>query len=341
MRDMPLPMELARPWGNNADIRYRGNNEWSSACPQCNPEGRGGHDPSDRFRMFSTGGPHRAWCRGCDFKSTAKRASGEPTTREESQLARAAYLKWLKEENNTLRDKVRWLQKQDFWQRWHRDMGADARSLWHGRGVSDSLIDMHQLGYTMDRYEECGGALTLPYIHQDEIQTLQLRLMIEPSTGDKYRFEQGTKAAWFYPYQHDVIGDVVLVAEGGIKSMVLWQTIAQSDAFTYRGVDITIIASPSKHIPHRLIDKLDDTKLVILMLDPDAYTRKGEDKLTAIERNAQVIGVDKCKHVRTVGKVDDMIMEHGLNAGWVQRIVDQASPIIMPDPSRKPTTRFL
>ena len=337
MKHMPLPPELAQ-WSGNADLAYRGNNEWSSACPYCYPGGRGGHDPSDRFRMFSEGGPPRAWCRVCDQKVIARQGAGHKITVEDKRIARERYYAWLKEENKRLRKKVRWLQDQDFWRRWHDEMSEDTRQMWRDAGISDTLIDLHNLGYTMEQYKTSGGAMTLPYIHQDKIQTLQFRLMIPPATGDKYRFEKGTKATWFYPWPYDTIERVVLVAEGAKKSMVLWQHAGQ---LTYNGVDVTIIASPSKHIPNRMIDELDDAEVVILMLDPDAYMRGNNKAQTAIERNATAIGVEKCRHVRTMGKIDDMILEHGLDHAWVQAAVNQASPVIMRNPGRKPTTRYI
>lgn len=340
-RDMPLPPDLAHIWQGNADLRYRGNNEWSSACPYCYPSGRGGRDPSDRFRMFSEGGPPRGWCRICDRKVMAKQQSGHKVTEEDKQQAREKYTLWLQKENKRLRNKIKWLREQNFWREWHEGMSADAKDLWRKAGIEDPLIERHKLGYTMDRYPNMGGALTLPYIHEGDIQTIQFRLMIPPDIGDKYRFEKGTKATWFYPWPYDKIDKVVLVAEGAKKAMVLWQVIAKADKFEYQGVDVTIVASPSKYIPNRMIDELDKAEIVILMLDPDAYRLDKGQKLTAIERNASAIGVEKCRHIMTTGKVDDMIIKHGLDAKWAQSTVDQASPVILRDPTRKPTTKYI
>lgn len=339
-RDLPLPPGLV-VWANNADLRYRGNNEWSSACPYCYPSGRGGPDPSDRFRMFSEGGPPRGWCRICDTKIIARQGSGYKITTEDRLIAGESHTRWLEKENKKLRNKIKWLQDHDFWKRWHETMSVDARDLWHKAGIENALIDIHNLGNTMERYDNMGGAMTFPYIHNDKIQTLQFRLMLPPETGDKYRFEKGTKAAWFYPWPYDVIGKVVLVAEGAKKAMVVWQAIAKADKFVYQGVDVTVVASPSKHIPNRMIDELDKAEVVILMLDPDAYNRPNEKAQTAIERNASAIGVEKCRYVRTTGKIDDMILKHGLTGEWVQSAVNQANPVILRDPSRKPTTRYL
>jgi len=341
MNDIPLPTELAEQWARNADIRYRGNDEWSSACPYCNPGGRGGRDPSDRFRMFSTGGPPRGWCRSCDRKVMAKSADGHMITKEEKEAARAKYFEWLQVENKRLRDKIKWLQDQGFWRRWHDTMNETAKEMWRRHGIEDSMANIHHLGYTMERYPDCGGALTVPYMHHDEIQTLQYRLMIPPNGDDKYRFEQGTKAAWFYPWPDDEIGDVVLVVEGAKKAMVVWQTIAKSHALTFRGHDVTVIGSPSKHVPNKMLEQLDNTKMVIWLLDPDAYVAPDKG-VSAMLRNAQAVGVEKSRQILTVDKIDDMILAHdGINGKRIQNMVNQASPVIVPNANRKASTRYL
>lgn len=340
MRDTPLPPELNR-WSTNADLRYRGNNEWSSACPYCNPAGRGGHNPSDRFRMFSTGGPPRGWCRQCDRKVIAASDGRKPTT-EEIESARKKYHDWLIEENKRLREKVKWLQEQNFWRRWHETMG-DAVDLWREAGISDTLIDAHQLGYTIEKYMDFGGALTLPYLKGGEIQSLQYRLLLPPEKGDKYRFELGTKATWFYAWPYDEMGDVVLVAEGAKKAMVLWQTIARLPKFTFHGSDITVVATPSKYVPNRMLDELENVEQVIWLLDPDAYDAPGPGQLPPLYRNAKAVGPDKCRHIRLPTKIDDMILanKHDMHGKRIQHMVNQAAPIIMPNSKRRATTRFL
>jgi len=327
MADQPLPSVLAEHFGHLPDLKYRGNNEWSSACPKCNPGGRGGNNPSDRFRMFSTGGPPRAWCRQCDWKITGSQLNGKTLSHQERTEARESYYKWLEEENQRLRKKLAWLQKQDFWKAWHDDMTDMGKKLWHEAGINDYMIKTHKLGYTKDRYESCGGAMTIPYLHNDNIQTLQFRLRQPPSTGDKYRFLKGTRSTWFYPYPNDEIEGVVLVTEGVKKAMVTWQTIAMLNKFEYNGKDITIVATPAKHVPNHMLDELKKAELIIWLLDPDALV-KGKGKQSALMRNAEAVGVEKSRVVRTVAKIDDMILEHSLGGETIQNMVAQASPIV-------------
>ncbi len=340
MRDLPLPPELAKHFGSLPDLKYRGGNEWSSACPKCNPGGRVGREPSDRFRMFNTGGPPRGWCRQCDWKITGNQLNGKKLSANERKEARESYYKWLEAENQRLRDKLAWLQDQQFWKMWHQNMTEAGKKLWHKQGIYDAMINIHQLGYTDDRYKDCGGALTIPYLHNDSIQTLQFRLQQPPSAGDKYRFLKGTRSSWFYAYPHEDIEGVVLVTEGAKKALVTWQTIAALDKFEYRGEKVTIVATPSKHVPNHMLAELENAELVIWLLDPDAMV-KGNAKQSALMRNVEAVGLEKSRVVRTVVKIDDMITENNLSGETISNMVSQASPIIKRVTGRKTYKKYI
>src|SRR5688572_33512064 len=87
MNNQPLPIDLARRWGNLPDMTYRGGNEWSSVCPQCGGGGRR-HDKSDRFRLFAgeAGKNGRVWCRQCGYFAWAD-DDQKPPSREEMEAA--------------------------------------------------------------------------------------------------------------------------------------------------------------------------------------------------------------------------------------------------------------
>lgn len=328
----PLPPELASLATMVQHLKYVGGGEWSSSCPQC---GEAGHDsrsgPPDRFRIFSannTGNTKvnvaRGWCRQCGYFVTAKQLNHQKLTPEDYRKIQADRIVLLEEENARLRKKLKWLQDQPFWRDWHDRMDDVAREFWHRAGIDDYMIELHQLGYTIDHYSSCGGALTIPFIHKDKIQTLQFRLMVPPSDGDKYRFLKDTKAAWFYPDPDSAIGDVVLVMEGAKKAMVAWLNAGD---LTYQGQPVTIIATPSKHIPTMMMDDLKAAKRVILALDPDAFDKTGKGGESAIERNVKAIGYGRTLVVRTVGKIDDMFIRYRLSPDTFKRMVGQASPL--------------
>lgn len=220
-------------------------------------------------------------------------------------------------------------------------MSEVAKKLWYTAGIDDALIEIHQLGFTNERYETCGGALSIPYLHNDQISTLQYRLINPPDIGDRYRFEQGTRVQWFRPWPYGEPESVVLVIEGAKKGLVAWRKIAALDQFTYQGQDITILATPQKHIPASLMEELKKADRVILMLDPDAYNKEKGQTESALLRNARAIGPDKCRHVRTVAKIDDMLLQHGLTGKTLMNMVGQASPIIFPGSKLTRVQRYL
>jgi hypothetical protein len=327
MTDRPLPPELQKHFGHLPDIKYRGSDEWSSACPKCGGAEHSRRDMSDRFRMFDSNGPPRGWCRQCDYKVFAN--SGDKPTQAEIVKAKEHQITQLEKENKRLREKIAWLQEQNFWREWHFDMKPDDRGLWYMEGIEDPMIDIHKLGYTNSRYPDCGGAMTIPYVHTGKIQTVQFRLIEPPNVTDKYRFLHGTRASWFYAWPDSEIEGVVLVVEGVKKALVIWQTIARLDKFEYQGRDVTIVATPSKHVPSRMIKDLDKAELVIWLLDPDAMTAE-KGKQSALMRNAEAVGLNKSRVVQTVAKIDDMILEYDIKGETVANMVKQASPIIRP-----------
>lgn len=339
MQGKPLPLQLSEEFGNLPDIKYRGGDEWSSACPKCGGAGHGRRGLSDRFRMFYSNGPPRGWCRQCDYKVIVGFSNGRQPTPAEIETAKNHQILQLEKENKRLRKKIAWLQDQGFWRQWHGEMTVEARDLWHKAGIEDPMIDIHKLGYTIQRYSDCGGAMTIPYMHNTKIQTLQFRLLIPPSTGDKYRFLKGTRASWFYAWPDSEIKDVVLVVEGAKKALVVWQTIAKLDKFEYQGREITTVATPSKHVPSRMLEELGNAELVIWLLDPDALVaEKGRD--SALLRNASAIGLEKSRVVQTVAKIDDMILDYDIKGATLANMVKQASPVIRPKTYKKRPQKY-
>jgi len=330
--DQPLPPELSALYSMVDHIRYVGGGEWSSSCPNC---GEAGHDSRsgqpDRFRIFSasnTGNRKvniaRGWCRQCNYFVTANQLNNQKISPQDYQNIQAERIVLLEEENKRLRKRLAWLQKQEFWREWHDDMDKVARELWYAEGVNDYMIDIHQLGYTIDQYASCGGAMTIPFIHESKIQTLQLRLMVPPTPGDKYRFYKGLKAQWFFPDPDAIMGDVILITEGAKKGMVTW---LQAGDVTYRGEPVTIVSTPAKHVPTAMFDDLKDAKRVIWLLDPDAFKKTNKNAESAMSRNVEAIGRNKSLVIKTVAKIDDMF-KMGLKPETFKRMVAQATPAI-------------
>lgn len=326
---MSLPQELNK-WAHLNDLTSKGRGLWTAWCPVCGSDGHIGTDKPDRFQIYESGtgrsGKARGWCRRCGHLEFADDQIGKHWSNEQREEADRARREYAANENERLQAKIKWLQQQDFWRDWHHNMEPAKKELWHSHGIGDWAIDMHKLGFTDERYDSCGGALTIPYFRNDKIQTLQFRLIDPPHIGDKYRFESGTTAAWFMPFPYGDIEGVVVVLEGAKKALVTWE---KADDVKYKGKSVTFIATPSKNVPARLFDELGNVELLIWMLDPDAYTpthNNGKKLRPAINRNIELAGSDRSLIVRTVAKIDDMFLEHNLEPDVFQNMINQAGP---------------
>lgn len=325
-----LPPKMHQKWGHLNELAFKGNGLWTSWCPNCRNDG---HDPrsgpTDRFQIYEQGAggskSTHGWCRQCGHLEFPD-DNDKPWSKQRAEEAKLIRRKAAASERKRIAAKILWLQQQSFWLEWHDNMDLKHKELWYKEGIGDWAITTHKLGYTDDRYKSCGGALTIPYLYGTNIQSLQLRLLNPPSIGDKYRFEKDITATWFRPWPEDEIEGTVLIVEGAKKAMVTWQLAGQTK---YKDEELTIIATPAKHVPTRLFDDLKDTNRLIWMLDPDAYKGvkvNGRTQEPAITRNIRMAGKDNCLVVRTVAKIDDMFTEYKLKPNAFQNMVNQAGP---------------
>jgi len=327
MPDRMLPDELSRKWGHLNYIKYKGGGEWSAECPVCHVDG---HDSRagnpDRFTMFMSGTGRqsnaRGYCRRCGHFDWADAKPNQPTSPHRQAQANQLRRQYAAAENQRIQEKIEWLQQQAFWLRFHDEMTPDQRKVWHDAGIGDWAIQLHKLGYsTMDE-----GALSIPYFHGEDIQTLQFRLMNPPPNSGKYRFLSGTRPELFLSWPEDDLGGVILVTEGVKKALVTFQ----KGPFTYQGEEVAIVSVPMKNVPERLIKKLDKADKIIWLLDPDAYEKikaNGKIQPAIIDRNVRISGCDRSLTVNLPGKVDDLFME-GLTPKTFQAMLNQAAPCI-------------
>jgi len=327
---MQLPPKLQARWGHLNELKYRGNGHWTAWCPNCHNDG---HDPAsgptDRFQIYEESAPgsksDHGWCRQCGHLEFAD-DNNQPWSKQKAEEAKKIRREEAEKERQRIKAKQRWLQQQSFWLEWHKNMKPVHRNMWHAEGIGDWAIETHKLGYTDDRYQSCGGALTIPYMHGPNIETLQLRLMKPPTPNDKYRFEQDLKAEWFRPWPDDEITGTVLILEGAKKALVVFQEAGQ---ILYKDEPVVIIATPSKYVPGRLFSQLEQAKRLIWLLDPDAYkaTRSnGVSRKPAISRNIELSGQDRSLIIRTVAKIDDMFTQYKLKESAFRNMVNQAGP---------------
>lgn len=329
--DRSLPADLADKFGHLRFIRFKGN-EWRSECPNCRDDGHEGNDPPDRFIMFPAepGKSARGWCRQCGhFEWAVDAFPSTPARSEQTQLLRRQYAK---KERSRLHKKIKWLQQQTFWIEWHDQMTEKHRDLWRKEGIGDWAIETHKLGYRPDYHLRNGDdtpAMTIPYLYKDKIQTVQFRLL-EPNEGGKYRFLKDTSPMWFKPWPSDPAEDIIVIVEGAKKGIITFQHAALAK---YRGKKTSIIATPSKHVPNRLMGflKKRDPELVIWLLDPDAYESTisvtGKRIEPAINRNVTAFGPERSLIIKPIAKIDDMFTQYGLDCSTFQAMLNQAGPL--------------
>jgi len=326
MPDRPLPHDLAKKWGYLKYIKYKGSNEWSAECPVCHTDGHTSSGDPDRFTMFATGTGRqsnaRGYCRRCGHFEWADANPNKTISPQRQREANKLRRQYAAKENERIQNKIKWLQEQVFWLEFHKNMTEDQKKMWYRAGIGDWAIEVHKLGYS----EKGNGALTIPYFHGEDIQTIQFRLMDPNINTGKYRFLKGTRPELFYAWPDDPLDNIVLVTEGVKKALVTFQ----EGPFTYCGEDITFVSVPMKNVPERLIKKLNKAKKVIWLLDPDAYKPihvNGRRQAPAIERNVNISGHDRSLVINLPDKVDDMFMA-GLKSKTFQSIINQAGPLV-------------
>lgn len=326
MPDRPLSPAMQNKWGHLRWLKYKGNDEWSAECPVCRDDG---HDPRsgdpDRFMIFGentgTSGKARGKCRKCGHLEWLDDDPTKPRTPQQQQQDKKERREFAKLQEQKYLERQRWLREQTFWLEYHDNMTAAQRKIWHDAGVGDWAIEIHKLGYS-DQDEN--DALSIPYLNDNEIQSLQFRIMGDVNGGGRYRFLSGTRAEIFRVWPDDPIDGVVLVTEGVKKGIVT----LQQGPYSYQGKEVTVVSVPMKNVPERLIEKLSDAELLIWLLDPDAYVLTAQQTETAVDRNMRLAGYERCRMVRTPGKIDDMFMM-GLTGKSFQHMLNQAKkPVV-------------
>lgn len=306
MRELPLPQELSR-FAHLPDLQYRGNGEWSSACPVCGGTGKR-HDRSDRFRLFAADakGNARAWCRQCSFFEWADAESNQRPDPVQIQQARDLREALLKAENDRLRNRIKELQEQAYWRGYHDSMREGQRALWRMAGIPDDWQDFWQLGY-VDQYSQAipSPAMTIPYFAPDwQAQTIQYRLTNPPEPSDKYRFQAGLKAGAWLADPTEKPSGAALLMEGMKKAAVTFINTTASGNGRF-----SVVAVPSKTPGADMLDILADCDPVYICLDPDAYqptrTKDGKILPPAVNRIVKLVGKERARLVKLPTKADD------------------------------------
>lgn len=311
MRELPLPQELSH-YANLPDLQYRGNGEWSSACPVCGGAGKR-NDRSDRFRLFAADakGNGRAWCRQCGTFEWADAESNQRPDPVKIQQARDLREALLKAENERLRSRLQELQEQAYWRGYHDGMKEGHRALWRMAGIPDELQDFWELGFVENKHikfedkDYYSPAMSIPYFEPGKVPiNVQYRLTNPPEPGDKYRFSYGLKPGVWLAEPDEKPNGAALLMEGMKKAAVTFiNTVASGNG------RFSVVAVPSKTPGADMLDILADCDPVYICLDPDAYqpTKAANGKLLppAVNRLIKLVGRERARLVKLPTKADD------------------------------------
>lgn len=321
MQHQQPPADIIDRFGHLPDHVYRGNNEHSSACPQCGGE-RGGHDPSDRFRFWQRQGQaSNFWCRRCGFQGFAddNKQTEQPDTVRLLELEEIRQ-RLAEQEAKRLQALIEDLQQKAYWKGFHDGMSEGHRGVWRMAGIPDSLQDYWQLGFTNYRsYGFESPALTIPYFAPGwRATTIQYRLTNPPAPNDKYRFQAGLKSALWLADPDNEPKNAVLLCEGMKKAAVTFiRTVASGIG------NFVVTAVPSKMPGRELLEQLKDADPLYICLDPDAY----QGKQPAAKRIGDMIG-KRARYVRLPAKADDMFIDYKIDTSLFMNYIKQATKAI-------------
>lgn len=318
MREAQLPIEFMPLADRISGTVYRkSHNEYASPCPECGGE--------DRFNMLlNATGSHKvfAFCRQCDFIWFPGFGDKDwrPTEAEIAQRARAAE-EALAREIAKAQAVLAEMKSERKWLEYHENLDNSSRQLWESRGIDRFFQDYWQLGYSdsFDLWTKKGEewvswwqspTLTIPvWSYSWQLTNIKHRLLEVPQDkkGMKYRQERsGVPASPFICDPDRVRGPLVL-CEGEIKSMVVFQTLDTNK--------MQVAGLPSSTPRKEMLAPFADYDPVYIIPDPDVFDGNGATRL----ENA--LGKDRVRTIRIGMKVDDAINDGILNKSSLHKLM--------------------
>ncbi|HOD05105.1 MAG TPA: CHC2 zinc finger domain-containing protein [Anaerolineaceae bacterium] len=186
-----------------------------------------------------------------------------------------------------------------------------AQRLWQQRGIIPEMQSYWRLGFCPSF--TVGGSetptLTIPVFGEGwELRTLRHRLLNPPKPGDKYRPDRAGLGNHVFMADPDAgwSASRVLVVEGEIKAMVVYQTLDDPA--------IQVIGIPGKTAAQQVTAALGDGgRDVVICLDPDA---QAESRSLARQVGGRVLML--------VDKVDDAILSGSLDKSALKWLLKTA-----------------
>jgi len=314
-------IDLVRKAGGEPD------NHGRCACPI-----HGGKD-TNAFHVYKDAGKQKWKCfsgdcgggdcydfvmvwRGWDFKRAHEFLGGDAQfdPAEMKRLAderHARAQKDLEDKQNRIDAARKELQVADRHLLYHDQMKQWARDEWIKRGIDEGMQDFWTLGACEDfviNGDYHTPTLTIPiFDEENNLLNIKHRLMKPIKENDKYRPETSGLGS-FTPFlalpTMGYDGDLIIVTEGEIKAMVVWNNLL--------GIDTQCIGVPGRTQFNALINKIGG-KNVIVIPDPGA-------EKDAYDFAKLIHG----KYLPMPEKIDDYILRTQINPNDLHSMLKQA-----------------
>jgi len=309
-----LPIEFAALAGRVNYVQKVSDNEYHSSCPNCGGEPHYGGAWPDRFVMWvssRSGTPFGMCIRKCGWRWSPGKQDAEWTPEERAEMERKrAEVEAAREARIKLVSSS--VMEQKFFEKYHDQMQADALKYWTQiRGITPDWVDWLKLGAIED-YQVRGRlstyhspAYTIPvWTYGAQAENIKVRVAEPKDENDRYRnlYKSGAQHLYAPRYDLEQMGNKNIVVEGEIKAAITQ---------IHGGIDdeIQIQGWQSKSPEARIIRMYDNSELIYLALDPDAYYPDAAGNVTA-NRVARQIGIARVRYVIPPinAKFDDAIL---------------------------------
>lgn len=302
---------------------------WTFNCPFHDEKTPGAFQVYENgFKCFSCGEYGDIF----DFKSKYYRVPlkdvlGEYKVDPEQEIKRKAEAaeraeKRLQSEIETAQRVLDELRAARAWLRYHEQLDEYSRQIWRNRGVPDWYQDDMSFGYDPNHTIFVGEnkyqspTLTIPFWENGSVINIKHRIL-DPNVGIRYYPERsGLGQPLFIANKDKPLSGKVVVIEGEIKAAVAFVTLDDPD--------MQIVGLTGKEPKKEILAKLSGCDPIYLILDPDAYEKPSPDRPSAANQIGSFLGWERIRSARLRGKIDDMIIEYGLDKEWMQSVLNQA-----------------